>query len=79
MLSKAERAYARAKVEQARSEQAFNAADLAYRNAPNVANWVARQTSQIKMFRAMAQTLQARKQWAKCIDEQLKNEVLRNV
>lgn len=75
MVSKAERAYVRAKADQARSEQAFITADLACRNAPNVANWVQRQTTQIKMFRAIAQTLQARKQWAKCIDEQLKNEV----
>ena len=79
MASKAERAYARAKADQARSESAFIAADLAYRNAPNVANWVQRQTAQVKMFRAMAQTLQARKQWARFIDEQLKNEVLKNV
>ena len=77
MASKSERAYARAKADLARSEQVFNTADLAYRNAPNVANWVQRQTAQIKMFRAMAQTLQARKQWAKCIDELLKNEVLK--
>lgn len=79
MASKAERAYSRAKAEQARSEQVFNAADLAYRTAPSVANWVTRQTSQIKMFRAIAQTLTARKQWAKQIDEILKNEVLKNV
>lgn len=76
MLSKAERAYARAKADQARSELVFGASDMAYRTAPSVANWVARQTSQIKMFRAMAQTLQARKQWAKCIDEQLKLDCL---
>jgi len=75
--SKAERAYARAKADHARSESAFNAADLAYRTAPNVANWVARQTAQVKMFRAIAQTLQARKQWAKEIDQLLKNEVLK--
>lgn len=77
MASKAERAYSRAKADQARSESAFNAADLAYRNAPSVSNWVTRQTSQIKFFRAMAQTLQARKQWARCVDEILKNEVLK--
>lgn len=75
MASKAERVYARCIADQARSEMVFNAADLAYRNDPNVANWVARQTSQIKMFRAMAQTLQARKQWSRLIDEILKNEV----
>lgn len=75
MMSKAERAYARAKADQSRSEQTFNAADLAYRTAPSVANWVQRQAAQIKMFRAMAQTLQARKQWSRLIDEQLKNEV----
>lgn len=77
MASKAERAYTRCIADQARSESAFTAADLAYRSAPSVANWVTRQTSQIKMFRAIAQTLQARKQWAKCIDELLKNEVLK--
>lgn len=77
MASKSERAYARAKSEQARAEQAFNAADLAYRNAPNVANWVTRQTAQVKLFRAIAQTLQARKQWARSVDELLKNEVLK--
>lgn len=79
MASKAERVYARCIADQARSEMVFNAADLAYRTAPSASNWIARQTAQIKMFRAIAQTLQARKQWAKCIDEQLKNEVLRNV
>jgi len=79
MASKSERDYTRAKADQARSESAFVAADLAYRTAPSVANWVTRQTSQIKMFRAYAQTLTARKQWAKSVDEQLKNEVLKNV
>lgn len=79
MASKPERAYSRCIAEQARSEQVFSAADLAYRTAPSVSNWVQRQTAQVKMFRAMAQTLQARKQWARFIDEQLKNEVLKNV
>lgn len=79
MINKAERAYTRAKADQARSEQVFNAADLAYRNEPNVANWVQRQTAQIKMFRAIARTLTARRQWAKSVDEQLKNEVVKNV
>lgn len=76
MASKAERDYTRAKADQARSEQTFNAADLAYRTAPTVSNWVQRQTAQIKMFRAIARTLTARKQWAKQIDGILKNEVI---
>lgn len=77
MASKAERAYTRCIADQARSESVFLAADLAYRNAPNVANWVQRQTAQVKMFRAMSETITARRQWAKCVDEQLKNEVLK--
>lgn len=77
MASKAEQDYTRAKADQARSEMVFNAADLAYRTTPSVANWVQRQTAQIKMFRAYAQTLTTRKQWAKAVDEQLKNEVLK--
>lgn len=76
MASKAERAYTRCISDQARSESAFVASDLAYRTAPSVSNWVQRQTAQVKMFRAMAQTLQARKQWARSVDELLKNEVL---
>ncbi len=75
MASKSERDYTRAKADQARSESAFNAADLAYRAQPSVSGWVQRQTAQIKMFRAIAQTLTARKQWARCVDEILKNEV----